>query len=644
VPRHSDTPLSAIKSAVDIVALVGDYLPLRRAGNKFKALCPFHDDHNPSLELNPERQSFKCWSCGAGGDIFDFVKSYERVDFPEALRMLADRAGIVLERQPTVAASPRGPSKTELFEVNAWAEGVFSAALAESAEAMGYVEGRGLTRASVGRFRLGFAPEARGWLPGLARRRDYGVDLLEQAGLVGRADGTGPVRERFRGRLVFPIHDDRGRTAGFGGRILPRIERSMSEQGRHVAKYLNTPETTLFRKRTLLYGADLARAAARQAGWVAVVEGYTDVIAAHQAGLENVVGTLGTALGEDHIGGLRRLADRVVLVFDGDEAGMSAADRSLELFLGHEIDLRVVALPAGLDPCDFLLQRGAPAFRELAEGATDPLTYLLDRAQTRFDFNSDEGARRAAEGVLGVLNSVPVNHRLGIEVKIDKALDRLSFRLRVPKATLIRMRQQLQKQSQKQAARRGGNPDQETAAAAPPSGDAAARLDGAPPTAPIRLDELDRTDLDLMQVVLNEPAAIEWLATRIAPSCLRDASLRAILQACYDLQAEGQPAVYENLMGRLEDPALRGLATDLVASTALSMPEPAPMSEGVRPAPWRDRLERLLTVLEGRERHARLEDLKRALEASDRHADPDAYRAIELEYRRLLTSGRTRKA
>ncbi len=147
-----------------------------------------------------------------------------------------------------------------------------------------------------------------------------------------------------------------------------------------------------------------------------------------------------------------------------------------------------------------------------------------------------------------------------------------------------------------------------------------------------------------MQVVLNEPAAIEWLATRIAPSCLRDASLRAILQACYDLQAEGQSPGYENLMVRLDDPAVRALATDLITSSALSMPEPSPMSEGVRPAPWRDRLERLLTVLDHRERQARLEDLKRALEASDRHADPDAYRAIELEYRRLLTSGRTRKA
>ncbi len=204
----------------------------------------------------------------------------------------------------------------------------------------------------------------RGWLLGLARKQGFGMEVLEQAGLVGRGeDATGPVRERFRGRLIFPIHDDRGRAVGFGGRILPEAQRAIEAQGRHVAKYLNTPETTLFHKRTLLYAADLARAASRQAGWVAVVEGYTDVIAAHQVGLANVVGTLGTALGQDHLRGLRRLSERVVLVFDGDEAGQSAADRSLELFLGNELDLRVLTLPADLDPCDFLLKQGADAFR-----------------------------------------------------------------------------------------------------------------------------------------------------------------------------------------------------------------------------------------------------------------------------------------
>jgi DNA primase len=642
VPRHPDTSLSAIKNAVDIVALVGDYLPLRRAGNKYKALCPFHDDHNPSLELNPDRQSFKCWSCGAGGDIFDFVKGIEHVDFAEAMRMLADRAGIVLERQPTTAAGPRGPSKTELFEVNAWAEGVFAAALGESAEAVSYLEGRGLTRASVERFRLGYAPEPRGWLLGLARRKGYSPELLEQAGLVIRDEGAGPARERFRGRLIFPIHDGAGRTVGFGGRILPRVERGMAERGRHVAKYLNTPETSLFRKRTLLYGADLARASARKAGWVAVVEGYTDVIAAHQAGLENVVGTLGTALGDDHLLGLQRLAERVVLIFDGDEAGMSAADRSLELFLGHHVDLRVLTLPSGEDPCDFVLRRGASAFRELAERAPEPLTYLLDRAAERFDLGNGDGSQRAAEWVLGIMNAAKPEHRLGLEVKQAKVLDELSRRLHVSMETLTRLRRQLQRPAPRRSA-----PAVEAAAVPVAAGADADRADAgaqAAPAAPIRLVDLDRTDLELMHVALEEPEAVEWLSTRVSPSSLRDGPLRTLLQACYDLHAEGGRPGYEDLMTRLEDPALRALATDLVASTAaLSMPEPAPLSEGVRPAPWRERLEQLLAALDARARQARLEELRRALEAADPHAESETRRAIQLEYRRLLTSGRTRK-
>jgi DNA primase len=635
--------LNAIKNAVDIVALAGDYLALRRVGGKFKALCPWHDDHNPSLEVNPDRQSYKCWVCGAGGDIFDFVKNIERVDFPEALRMLADRAGIVLERQPTAAAGPRGPSKTELFEVNAWAEGIFAGALAESPEALAYVEGRGLTRSSVERFRLGYAPEARGWLLGLARRRGSGMELLEAAGLVARAEGMGPACERFRGRLVFPIHDNQKRTVGFGGRILPRVEQAMAEQGRHVAKYLNTPETALFRKRSLLYAADLAQAAARKTGWVAVVEGYTDVIAAHQGGLENVVGTLGTALGKDHLSGLERLSDRVVLVFDGDDAGISAADRSLELFLGSKLDLRVMTLPAGLDPCDFVIRHGAGAFRDLAERAPEPLTYLLERAAARFDLATSDGTQRAAEWVVGIMNAAPPAHRLGLEVKEAKVLDELSRRLHVSIDTLTRLRRQLQRP----AARRAAGPATDTAASAPagaPLGDAAPG-EAAAPAAPIRPADLDRTDVELMQVALNEPDAVEWLAMRVSPSSLRDAPLRAILQGCYDLRAEGQVPSFGNLMLRIDEPALRALASELVTPTALRLPDsgPIPPSEGIRPAPWRDRLERLLAALDERERRMRLEQLRKALEATDRQAEPEARRAIELEYRRLMTSGRTRK-
>jgi len=671
VPRHSETTTSAIKNAIDIVALVGDYLSLRRAGSKYKALCPWHDDHNPSLEVNPERQSFKCWSCGVGGDIFDFVKNYEHVDFPEALRMLADRAGIALESPPPFASPPRGPSKSDLFEVNAWAEEVFARALQNSAEVLGYVESRGIMRPSVERFRLGYAPADRGWMLAEARRRRFTMEMLEQAGLASHSpDSPGLVRERFRGRLIFPIHDDRGRTIGFGGRILPEIENRLAAEGKHVAKYLNSPETSLFHKRSILYAADLARVASREAGWVAVVEGYTDVIVAHQVGLCNVVGTMGTALGEDHLRALHRLANRVVLVFDGDEAGRSAADRALELmrpgavqfstsrpeqpaadralelFLGSELDLRVLTLPPNLDPCDFLLKAGGDAFRDLAERAADPLAYLLTRAAARFDLDSAEGSRRAAEWVLGIMSRVPETHHLGLEVKQAKVLDTLSHRLRVPLETLNGMLRKMRRPAS--GSRRAPGPVPGTAgSSAGAKGPASA---GAPPsgevTAPvlIRQSELDRTDLELIQIVLSEPASITWLIPRLAVTALRDAPLRTLLQVCYDLQNEGQSPSYENLMVRLDDPAVRALATSLIAQSALSTPDPGRFPDELRPAPWRERLEEMLIVLDKRERQARLRDLKRSLDETDQHADPDAHRAIQLEYQRLLTSGQIRKS
>ena len=635
MPRHSDATKAAIKNAVDIVSLVGEYLPLRRAGSKFKALCPFHDDHNPSLEVNPERQSYKCWSCSAGGDVFDFVKNYEHVDFPEAMRMLAERAGIVLDSPPVSTFAPvaaAGPSKSDLLAVQAWAEEFFVRLLAKSEAARTYALGRGLTAASIEQFRLGYAPLERGWLVTEGRSHGYSAQLLEQAGLVSRPeDSAGTLRERFRGRLIFPIHDERGRAIGFGGRILPEVERSMTAQGKNVAKYLNSPETALFQKRKVLYAADRARAACREAGWVAVVEGYTDVIAAHQVGLCNVVGTLGTALGEDHVQGLRRLADLVVLVFDGDTAGQTAADRALELFLGNEIDVRILSLPANLDPCDFLLKEGADAFRALVAGAVDPLAFVLDRAAERFDLDAIEGSRRAAEWVLGILSRARSSQPIGLDFKLGKCLDNLSVRLNQPVDDLKKRLRELRQAASRRAG--PGNPGSAAVANLSRSeaeGAAPVAASSTPP-APIRLRDLDPLDRELVQIVLNEPALVSEVVSRVMSSSLRDSPLRAILQACYDLHGEGITPRTEEVMLRLDDPQVRALAAGLL----LPM-DPAPLPENVRPASWQDRLKGVLGTLAGRERQNRLGDLRRALAETDEVTDTDAYRALQLEYRRLM--------
>jgi len=633
VPRHSEQTLAAIKQAVDIVTLVGESLTVHRAGSKFKTLCPFHDDHHPSMELNPDRQSFKCWSCGAGGDIFDFVKDYERVDFPEALRMLADRAGITLEGP--VAATANGPSKGELFEVTAWAEAAFVEALTVDSEGMTYLLGRGIAAESAARFRLGYAPESRDWLTIRARRAGIAPALLERVGLIVRSESHPIPHERFRGRLIFPIHDPRGRVLGFGGRILPSVERTLADSGRRVAKYLNSPETPLFQKRRVLYGADLARPSARSEGWVAVVEGYTDVIAAHQVGLSNVVGTLGTALGDDHVTALRRMTDRAVLVFDGDEAGQKAADRSLELFLGHEVDVRVLALPTKFDPCDFLLDQGAEPFREMVGQAVDPLTFAIDRAGSRFDLGSMEGSRLAAEYVLAVFARIPANKgAAGLDLKIAKGLDSLSRKLSIPvpdlKKRLAKLRRpQPQRPAPVQSEEVGAPGDTRTKRVAPLR---------KPPIKPTDLDPIDR---ELVKIVLNEPKVVTTLITRVTVAALLDAPLRAILQVCYDLYGEGVIPSFDRVTSRIDDGELRALAAGL--QQPVNDPNTVMLDQGLA-APLEQRLAQVLVWFDDRERKFRLKDVQAALAETDLKSDPVGYQALQRELFQLLTSGRTRRS
>ena len=349
-----------------------------------------------------------------------------------------------------------------------------------------------------------------------------------------------------------------------------------------------------------------------------MVEGYTDVIAAHQVGLSNVVGTLGTALGDDHVTALRRLSDRAVLVFDGDEAGQKAADRSLELFLGHEVDVRVLVLPHELDPCDFLLSQGASPFKEMVDRAVDPLTFAIDRAGSKFDFGSAEGSRQAAESVLGTLARVPSRTGGGLDLKVAKALDTLSRKLSLPVHDLKRRLGQL-----RQPNRPGPAPVPINAG---PSAEAPT-----PPAAPVRLVDLDPIDRELVQIVLNEPSVVGRLITRVTVASLGDAPLRAILQACYDLHGEGSPPTFDRVTSRLDDPALRALSAGLLLPI-----EAAPLTEGTHQAPIEARLLGVLARYDQRDRKARLRDLKAAIAETDPESDPVGHRALNSEYYRLL--------
>jgi DNA primase len=389
-----DDAKEQVRTATEIVDLVGSYLTLRRQGRNYVGICPWHDDSRPSLQINPERQSWRCWVCDIGGDVFSFVMKREAVEFREALELLADRAGITLRSH---GKSATGSDKRALFQVLTWAERQFHEYLIHSPEAEAartYLRQRSISDEMAGKFRLGFSPDRWDWLIQKARRESFSDEQLRNAGLTSSNEASGRTYDRFRGRLLFSIRDAQSRTVGFGGRVMPGNE----DRG---AKYVNSPETRLFSKSDLLYALDLVRDEVAKQRHVVVVEGYTDAMMAYQQGIKNVVAVLGTALGERHIRLLRRYCDRVTLVLDGDEAGQRRTNEILELFLNNSIDLRIATMPEGEDPCDFLLREGATAFQSLTDSATDALYHRINVATRGVNLTGDlHGANRALEEIL----------------------------------------------------------------------------------------------------------------------------------------------------------------------------------------------------------------------------------------------------
>ena len=408
-----------VRQAIDIVDLLGKYnLQLRRQGRGYAAHCPWHDDTRPSLQINPERQSWKCWPCDIGGDIFSFVMKMEGVDFGEALAMLADRAGIKLEKRrldPQAGGSPgqasqaaTGADKRTLYKAAAWVERQYHECLLNSPDAepaRQYFQERGINSESIDRFQLGFAPLDRDWILKQAGGSGSRAKILETIGVLARSSQGGYPFDRFRGRGLFSIRDAQGRPVGMGGRLLPGVEINSP------AKYINSPETPLFRKSHLLYGLDLAKEAFHKSKQktALVMEGYTDVIIAHQYGFTNAVAVLGVALGETHVKILKRFVDRIVLVLDGDEAGQKRANEVLELFIAQQADLRILTLPDDLDPCEFCNWRGAEAFTELlATGTVDAPITPFKAPCAGIDLDRDIHAlSQALEWLIAILAKAP---------------------------------------------------------------------------------------------------------------------------------------------------------------------------------------------------------------------------------------------
>ncbi|MGA2916527.1 MAG: DNA primase [Sedimentisphaerales bacterium] len=381
--------INRVQQANDIVDVISEHINLTRKGREMVGLCPFHDDHKPSMYVNPDKQIFKCFACSAGGDVIKFVQMREGLSFMRAVERLAARAEIKINFTKQKSGGPDSDiDPADLEKVNRWAEKYWRKNLLDKSigeKCREYINKRQITEKTSEEFSLGFAPERWDDFLNAAKKKNIPEKLLLAAGLIVAGE-QGHFYDKFRNRLMFPIIDASSRVIGFGGRTL----------GDDPAKYMNSPTSILFDKSNCVYGLDKARHQIVSSGTVAVVEGYTDVIMSHQFGCKNVVATLGTSFTAGHAKLLRRYVKNIVLIFDSDVAGTAAADRALEICLAEQIDIKLASVPQGKDPCDYVLAAGGEAFGKIIETATDVMQYRWDRLTEKFGSSDNISDRRAA--------------------------------------------------------------------------------------------------------------------------------------------------------------------------------------------------------------------------------------------------------
>ena len=421
IPDHV---LDQVRRANDIVDVIGSHLPdLKRAGSGFKALCPFHKEKTPSFNVSPQRQLFKCFGCGAGGDVIKFVMLWDRLEFPEAVERLAQRAGIPLEY--TANRDPgAGSQKEALFRLHEEAAAFFHWQLMKEPSAQiarDYLQKRKVTSDAAREFKLGYAPDAWDATLRWSEVRKFPPKLLEQAGLVIARDGGG-YYDRFRGRLMFPIRDEAGRVIGFSGRVLQGDEKT--------AKYVNSPESPIFTKGRVLFGLDKTKRDIIEAKQSIVCEGQLDLIACYMAGVRNIVASQGTAFTADHGRILKRYADEAVLCFDSDAAGQKAAVRSVDELLEAGLVVKVASVPPGHDPDSLVRDEGPERMREVVANARPFFDFYLDHLCAVHDLHSDSGRIQISRGLAESLSKV------SNAVLRATYLQRSSARLGVPESAL----------------------------------------------------------------------------------------------------------------------------------------------------------------------------------------------------------------
>ncbi len=441
MPRIAQETVEQVAAASDIVAVVSSYFPLKRAGTEFRAICPFHQEKTPSFYVNPSKQSYYCHGCGAGGAVFQFLMQYENIDFPESVRRLASRAGItIVEAELSAEEETKQSLRKRLlrlhFEVTAWFHSNLLRTKA-AAHARAYLKDRGINIETAKRWQIGYAPNTWDSLVQWATAAGFVKGELIESGLVKlREEGNPRSRpyDRFRDRLMFPIHNDFGEVVAFSGRILDPKAKG--------GKYVNSPETPLFSKGNLLFGLHQSKRFLANARQAIVLEGQLDLITTFEAGIQNVVAPQGTSLTARHAALLRRFADEVVLFFDADAAGQKAAERALEVLFGAGLQVKIGQMPAGEDPDSLIRKSGSDAFRERVESAEDFFDFQINRNLSAAESKTTAGRVAFARKMSQFISVVP-----DLVVR-ETLISRLAVRLTIPRETLQQMVHLSSKQTQ----------------------------------------------------------------------------------------------------------------------------------------------------------------------------------------------------
>ena len=521
--------LEQIRSASDIVDIIGAALPLKRAGANWVTLCPFHKEKSPSFNVNPSRQIFHCFGCHKGGDVFRFIQEYENIGFLDSVKRLAERANIPLEFDTQPGQQQARQSKDTLLKLHEDITKRWQSALANEASgqiARDYLEKRGVSAEAIQVFRLGYAPEVWDDTVNWSKGKGYDLDTVEKGGLVLKKEETGRYYDRFRGRLMFPICDEQGRVVGFSGRILSGDEKT--------AKYVNSPETPIFTKGKVFFGLDKSKRAILDAGFAIVCEGQLDLIACYMAGVQNIVAPQGTALTGDHTRILKRYVEEVVLCFDSDSAGQNAAVRSLDPLLASGLAIRVATVPPPHDPDSFIKEQGGEAFRELINKAEGYFDFYLNRLCTVNDVNTDRGRKAVVADMREAVWKA--NDVVLLDACAQKAARRLGVATEAVRAEF----------------KKGGGPKHEEPVET-----------ALPPEEEVALPSPH--EMALLGIALKDDLILDWLATHLEPEWCPHPVVREILTRRLTAHVEQTWVGAAAFVGEFPDDLSRRLITQALA-------------------------------------------------------------------------------